>query len=251
MQHAEFRRLFGADPRRSEPEVLAHRASCAECDQYARDLERVDALVRGASNDVPKPAPPPWEIEARRSTASPAARWYALAATVLLAVALGAGMLWAGKQRDALIVEVVKHADRERDVLVTSDKRASEAKIRRALAAGGATMVMDLPISIARTCKIRGTVAPHLVLQTRDGAVAVLLLTKERFLVPHDFAAQGYEGTLVPKGSHSIAVVGTSKSAVEQGAELVSAGIEWPKQPPPLPPKPDDSAGTAPAKTPQ
>ena len=85
----------------------------------------------------------------------------------------------------------------------------------------------SLPFSIARTCKIRGVVAPHFVMQTTDGAVAILLLSKERVLMPHSFKESGYEGQLVPAGKHSIAIIGTSKQAVEQASELASRSIEW------------------------
>jgi hypothetical protein len=240
MQHAEFRRLFGADPRRRDPEVLAHRAQCAECAKYADDLERVDAMVRGAmtgpatGGEALAPAPPPWEIERRRAAARSPLWRYALAASVLVALAVG-GLWWTGHDRSTLIAEVVRHADRERNVMVPSEKRVGAVAVRRTLGAGGATLLADLPISIARTCRLRGNPAPHLVLQTSAGAVAVLLMQKQRFLTSHDFAREGYEGTIVPKGSHSIAVLGTSKAAVKQGAELVAAGIDWPKRPLPAP----------------
>jgi hypothetical protein len=32
---------------------------------------------------------------------------------------------------------------------------------------------------------------------------------------------------MVPMGSHSIAVIGTSEAAVEEGSELASRSIEW------------------------
>ena len=228
MQCAEFRRLFGSNPKRVEPAVLEHRATCTRgCAEYARDMERVDQLLVSALDVAPpKAAVPPWELERLRAPSQ--ARWYALAASVLIAIGIAA-FVWSGQQREALIAEVVKHADRESNVLIPSEKRVTADKLRRTLAAGGAALITELPISIARTCKIRGNVAPHLVLQTRDGAVAVLLLTKERMLMPHSFVEKGYEGTLVPKGSHSIAVVGKSKTAVAEGAELVNGAIEWPK----------------------
>jgi hypothetical protein len=225
MQHAEFRRLLGTDPKYSTPEVEAHRAACAECAKYADDMARLDRLVAGALA-VPGPAKsaPPWE--ARRHPV----RWYALAATVLIALGLGANY-WFGQQRAELIVEVVKHADRERDVLIASDKRVDAGKIGKALAKAGAELTGDLPVSLARVCKIRGVVAPHLILQTRGGAVALLLLSKEQLWLPHSFVSQGYQGALVPMGSgHSIAVVGTDKEAVEEGARLASETIRWQPQ---------------------
>ena len=220
MKHDEFRRLFGANPRRSEPEVLEHRAYCPDCAKYAADMQRIDQMVLGAL-DVPVPAagPKPWEV--RRRTP-----WLAIAASVLVVVIAGA-TLWTGQRREALIVEVVKHADRERDVLIVSDKRVAEDKVQHTMEKAGAHMSGSLPFSIARTCKIRGVVAPHFVMQTTDGAVAILLLSKERVLMPHSFKESGYEGQLVPAGKHSIAIIGTSKQAVEQASELASRSIEW------------------------
>ena len=89
MEHAEFRRLFGANPKRTEPEVLEHRASCAECAKYASDMQRIDQMVFGAL-EVPAPAPglKPWELEQKRP--SPI-RWYALAASVLVALTVAGG----------------------------------------------------------------------------------------------------------------------------------------------------------------
>ena len=176
MQHAEFRRLFGANPKRIEPAVLEHRASCAECAKYAADMRRIDQMVLGAL-DVP--APKPARTLGSRGVASPPARWYALAASVLVVIAAGA-TCGLGQRRDALIVEVVKHADRERDVLIVSDKRVERGKSATHDGQGRRATWRTLPFSIARTCKIRGIVAPHLVMQTSDGAVAILLLSKER-----------------------------------------------------------------------
>jgi hypothetical protein len=220
MKHEEFRRLVGANPKRTEPEVLEHHASCPECAKYATDMRRIDQMVLGAL-DVPAPAagPKPWEV--RRRTP-----WLAIAASVLVVVAAGA-VLWTGQRREALIVEVVKHADRERDVLIVSDKRVAEDKEQHTMAKAGAHMSGSLPFSIARTCKIRGVVAPHFVMQTTDGAVAILLLSKERVLMPHSFTELGYEGELVPAGKHSIAIIGTSKEAVAQASEIASRSIEW------------------------
>lgn len=251
MQHAEFRRLFGADPKRREPEVLEHRAGCAECARYAADLEKLDALVAGAF-DAPTPNyRKPWDVEAGDPGASAtdgaseavpadpapargvvvrrrshAARWLALAAGIVLLSAIGIGA-WLQVKRDALFAEVIKHADNERDVMIVSDKRVKLEKLQKTLAKAGARLNGELPVSVARTCKIRGAVAPHLIMQTPDGVVAVLLLTNEKLYLPHSSAGQGYRAELVPVGDHSIAVIGTSEAAVEQGAKMASSAIEW------------------------
>jgi hypothetical protein len=225
MQHAEFRRLFGADPRRSEPQVLEHRAHCAECARYAADLERVDALLSQALNTPAAPqGTPPWEL-AKRTPRTPS-RWYAMAAGTIVVLGLAA-MIWLHQRRIALFDEVVLHAAREQNVMVASEKRVAGEKVRLALAKAGARMRGDLPVSTARTCKIRGVVAPHLIMQTEEGAVALLLLTEERLLLRHSAVRQGYAAKLVPVGDHSIAVVGTSDAAVASGAEMASRSIYW------------------------
>jgi hypothetical protein len=224
MEHAEFRRLFGANPKRTDASVLAHREACAECARYAADLERVDQLVAGAL-EVPVPTNyrKPWEVAAERR--SPV-RWYALAATVVLAVMLaGGGFLH--MRRDALFTELVKHAHGERNVMVATDKRTSEDKVRTTLAKAGARLNRLLPVSTARTCKVRGVVAPHLFVQTPDGPVQLLLLTEHRFLIPHSTEKMGYRAELVPVGNHSVAVIGASDAAVEQGIRMVHQAFDW------------------------
>jgi hypothetical protein len=232
MQHAEFRRLFGANPRRTEPEILEHRRGCAECARYADDLEKIDRLVAGALDDVPVPAaPPPWEIEAQRQGQARRSlpRWYALAATVLLT--LFVALIWTATSRDraTLIADILRHAEKERSVFVESSKRVENPKIEAALKKAGAELIADLPVSIARICKVRGNVAPHLIIQTRDGAVHVMVLSEERFWRSHSFAQDGYQGKLVPQGKHAFAVIGTSEAAVEEATELAKKGIDWQK----------------------
>src|SRR5262245_28026183 len=186
MDCAEFRRIIGSDPKRTSPEIEAHRSSCAACAQYAADMQRIDALVgRAQFGAVMKPQDAPWAP--RRQPV----RWYAIAASVLVAVGIGL-LLWVNAGRDALIAEVVKHADNERNVMVASEKRVSEDKLKQALAKAGAQLAAAMPVSVARVCKIRGVVAPHLIMQTRDGAVAVLVLPRERTWLPHSFESQGY-----------------------------------------------------------
>ena len=232
MQHAEFRRLFGADPRRTEPEVLEHRRTCAECAKYAADLEKIDGLVAGAFDDVPVPAgPPPWEVESRlpvhKRLSVP--QWFALAATVLLT--LFVALIWTATARDreVLIADILRHADKESSVFVTSAKRVENPKVEAALKKAGAELIAELPVSIARICKVRGNVAPHLIVQTRDGAVHVMVLSEERFWRSHSFAKAGYRGKLVPQGKHAFAVIGTSDAAVDEAAELAKRGIDWEK----------------------
>jgi len=222
MQHAEFQRLFGANPKRNEPEVLEHRAGCAECARYAADMEKLDRLVAGALN-VPAPSnySPPWGNERRSSPL----RWYALAAGVLLAIGIATGA-WLQVRRDALFAELIKHANGERSVMVVSDKRVSGEKLQSTLAKAGAKLEGEFPVSTARTCKVRGVVAPHLFVQTPQGPVQLLLLTEHRFLTRHRSEGLGLRAELVPVGTHSVAVFADNEGALANGREIARS-IAW------------------------
>ena len=222
MEHAKFRRLFGANPRRTEPELLAHRAGCADCAKYAADLERVDEMLAVAL-DVPAPAdyPKPWQE--RRSSAL---RWYALAASLLAAIGI-ATALWLDARRDVLFTELIKHANGERNVMVVSDRRVGGDKLRDTLAKAGARLQGELPVSTARTCKVRGVVAPHLFVQTPEGPVQLLLLSEHRFLTRHSSSGLGLHAELVPVGAHSVAVFADNEAAMARGRDIARQYIAW------------------------
>ncbi len=226
MEHAEFRRLFGADPKRTEPELLAHRASCAECARYAADLVKLDQLVAGAFDAVPASHRRPWEIESAARPRHSRTRWYALAASILVVAGLASGT-WLHLRRDALFGELLKHANAERNVMVASEKRVNGDKVQLTLAKAGARLEGSIAVSTLRTCKVRGAVAPHLFVQTPAGPVQILLLTEHRFLTGHGSSGFGLQAELVPMGSHSVAVFADNADAVARGREIAREHIRW------------------------
>lgn len=230
MQHAEFRRLIGADPKRTEPELLAHRASCAECARYAADLEKVDQLVAGAFDAPASNYRKPWEIDAPARSPRKSLRWYALAASILVIVGVGTGA-WLQMRRATLFGELLKHANAERNVMVVSEKRVNDDKVQLTLAKAGARLDGSVLISTLRTCKVRGVVAPHLFVQTPAGPVQILLLTEHRFLMGHRSSDFGLQAELVPIGEHSVAVFAENAEAVARGREIARQSIHWANDP--------------------
>ena len=227
MDHAEFRRQFGADPKRTDPELLAHRAACPECARYAADLEKVDQLVAGAFAGGPSNYRKPWEIDAAAEAPRHSrTRWYALAASLLVVAGLASGT-WLHLRRNELFGELLKHANAERNVMVVSEKRVKDDKVQVTLAKVGARLDGAVAISTLRTCKVRGAVAPHLFVQTPDGPVQILLLTEHRFLTSHDSSGLGLQAELVPIGSHSVALFADNPKAVARGREIARQHISW------------------------
>jgi hypothetical protein len=183
-------------------------------------MTRIDRMIASAvATPGPNASNPPWM--ARRTSV----RWYALAASLLIAVTAGIS-IWSAREREALYLEVTQHADGERKVMVVSDKRVPPDKTASRFARTSTRLTRELPLSIVRVCKIRGVEIPHLIMQTPEGPVHVMVLSKEHMLMSHSFEELGYQGVMVPDRGQLIAVVGATRAAVTQGAALAKGAFE-------------------------
>ena len=69
-------------------------------------------------------------------------------------------------------------------------------------------------VSYARSCRFRGRMVPHLVVQTEMGPVTVMVLVHESVAKPVPFDEQGYRGVIVPVPGHgSLAVLARGQDA--------------------------------------
>ena len=229
MDHAQYRSAAMADPHDPDPDLRAHRESCAECRAFTEQLLRFEArLERALLIDVPtKPVVLPF---ARRAQGP--RRWMAMAASLLLALVAAAGV-WLTLPQRSLAAAVVAHMAGEPDAWQLTDvpvpdtdlnEVLKDSKLRLKPAAG--------VVSYASSCSFRGHKVPHLVVQTQSGPVTVMVLVHEAVRNPKQFDEQGYRGTIVPVPGHgSIAVLMRDASSgsgdVERIAARVSDSIVW------------------------
>lgn len=252
----DYRRALLGDPLTLTPELQAHRASCATCAEFSARLERfearlsralrlpvVDAPFAVTPSPVPVPVPAPAlaeNVERLRSrevrSAEPLTRsrprWYALAASVVVALCT-AGVLWLAVPRTSLAQDVVAHMADEPQAWKATDTAVSAAKLQTVVAA----VHMQLSasggvVSYANTCEFRGHEVPHLVVQDRSGPVTLMVLVHESVRSPVAFDEGGYRGVIVPVVGHgSIAVLTRSQSldaaAIDRIAAIVRSAIVW------------------------
>ncbi|HEY0802454.1 MAG TPA: DUF3379 family protein, partial [Steroidobacteraceae bacterium] len=57
-------------------------------------------------------------------------------------------------------------------------------------------------VSYANRCRLRGHEVPHLVFQSNDGPVTVMMLPDETVRISTRFDENGYQGILVPVPGH-------------------------------------------------
>jgi hypothetical protein len=233
MDHTQYREGVMADPHSEDAELRAHREGCAECRAYTEQLLKFEArLERALRIDMPAGAEVlPFARKSARAAPGGARRWLAIAASVLLGLAIVAGV-WILPQR-TLAAAVVAHMAGEPDAWKRTDVAVDapaledvlkDSKLRLKPAAG--------IVSYASGCSFRGHVVPHLVVQTAAGPVTVMVLVHEPVRRSMQFDEQGYRGTIVPvRGHGSIAVLmrdsGVSSGEIERIAARVDDSIVW------------------------
>lgn len=235
MNCSDARFALAADPRNGDPALLEHLERCSACAAYASDMHELDRRLR-ATLAVPVPdlelpsgpypataaSPPSGGALARIDRT----RRFALAASVA-GVAILVGLLWAGFPRQSLASAVVAHMAHEPDAWSTTAVLA-EAEIDEVLARSRVRLAHDLAgVTYANSCWFRGRHVPHLVVQTTDGPVTVLVLPEEPVEQSIQFGEAGYRGTLLPAPRGSIAVLARDEADVKQVASRLMAAIVY------------------------
>lgn len=235
MNCSDARFALAADPRNGDPVLLEHLERCPACAAYASDMHELDQRLRDAlavpvpevklpSGPYPAAVTPPASGGglARRQTS----RRFALAASAA-GVAILAGLLWAGFPRQSLASAVVAHMAHEPDAWSTTAV-LSEAEIDEVMARSRVHLARGLPdVTYANSCWFRGRHVPHLVVQTTNGPVTVLVLPEEPVEQSIRLDEGGYLGTLLPAPRGSIAVLARDEADVDWVAERVLAAIAY------------------------
>jgi hypothetical protein len=220
MNCGEARFSLAADPSARTAALTGHLESCASCAAYARDMQALDLRLRDAMAisvpAIPLPARP------RRLFNRP----LALAAS-LAGVAVLAGLLWIGVPRPSLATAVVAHMAEEPNSWETTGAVSGDA-VTRVLSRSGIALNPGSPeVTYASSCWFRGHHVPHLVVQTPEGPVTVMVLPHESVDRAVEFQEGGYRGMLVPAERGAIAVLTRDAASVDRLAAIAVAAIDY------------------------
>lgn len=214
----EFRRAVGADPNHASAEALAHRAQCPACEKYAQEMQRLNGLIKRAL-EVP--------VRAERKAANNT-RWYAMAASMVLAIGIGATFLFLSYSGPSLAKDLAKHIEHERGELTSTERRISSELVDGTLRAKGMHLAHPVDdVSYVQSCPIRGESVPHLIVQTGNGPVTVMILPKESTDKTARFDENGYRGVLVPLQRGSLAVLAGDDATIDTVAEKMKSAIAF------------------------
>ena len=215
-KHARLQ--IGGEPQVLPAEVGQHLATCAACSKFRDETMAMEGRLKSAL-ELPLQ-------NFRESPRKTAPRRFALAASVVLAVLVGGG-IWLLRPQPALAAEIVEHVRHEAGSWQTHEPVSPE-QLAAVLAKAGVHYNTHLPVTYASPCPFRGHIVPHLVVQTYQGPVTVMVLSH----IKTDVLTQGatfkegeYHGVVLPAGSGSIAIIAPKGQAYDGAAKLVMEGV--------------------------
>ena len=144
---------------------------------------------------------------------------------MVLATLIGGGF-WLLPPQSALAGEVVEHVKHESGSWGAHNVLPA-AELALVLQKVGVTFDTSMPVVYAMACPFRGHRVPHLVVQTADGPMTVILLAHEKVSERQEFSEGGYHGILVPAGSGSVAILARGGAVPEAVATKLVSGVRW------------------------
>jgi hypothetical protein len=217
----EVRFEIGSDPDAPLSQAAAeHLATCADCTQYRREMQRLERDLRRALGDPPAAAGPTAASAGRH--VRPMRHQWAIAASL---VVIGFGLLfWSVRPTTSLAADVVAHVAAEPMSWVQTEP-VSTTDVDSILRRTGMALTGTHEVVYARTCVFRGREVPHLVVRTAAGPFTVLILPDEIVTRPEHFRESGYSGIFLPQRGGTLAVLGLGNTTVDAVAPQVASAL--------------------------
>ncbi|MFC4311074.1 DUF3379 family protein [Steroidobacter flavus] len=214
MNCEELRTIVGAEPNSTNPEVLKHIESCPDCARYRQELQAMDRLIyRALAVDAP----------AEKRATQPSRVWR-MAASVLVAVLVGAMSLWLLTPRESFAAEAIAHVKHEQFSLVRTSETVDAQELEKVLAASRLRLKPGAArVSYAQSCPFRGQRVPHLVVQTEQGPVTALVVTDAPTQGREHIDEKGFQGEIIPAPRGVIVVLGQNVPVDAVAKTLLSA----------------------------
>jgi len=227
MNCLEFHREKLADPRRLSAEAQAHAQACASCAAFARSVDESDQRLEEALAS-PVPDGLADRIILRSRTKNRAWRAWALAASVVLAVAVGLSFVREPKNAaDQYARLAIEHVMMEPESLTTV-RNADPPALRTIVQDFGGTLkALPGTIRYIRLCPVEDGTGWHIVFETPEGLATLILVPEKPLRATQSASAGGWNAMARPAGGGYYAIVTASAAATSRFERTVEERIDW------------------------
>ena len=227
----DVRRIIGAEPQRRDSEIAAHCQACAACMAFLREMLALDErLERALRVDVPEELDARIVLDAALQQRSHSWRpWLAAAASALLVAGLAtAAYDYRHPTGEALASAVVGHIEHESDSIRPDRALIHDASLVQGVLDGvGAKMTGLSNVAYAQVCLFRGERVAHLVFESPQGPVTIMLLPDIHVKQATPIDEDGFRGVIEPAGKGSIAIVSNRNMAMEPMEQQLPTEVRW------------------------
>ena len=221
MNCLEFRRASLSDPRRLDAAATAHADQCPACrDFHARGLEAESRLAAALRVAVPEGLHA--RVLDRTAAARRPVRWLALAASLLVAIAIGFFAAAPGNDPVALAgIDFVMYEEAQ----AIADAKPTDVQVLAGVARQmGVSLSEQLgEIHYVGTCPFAGSTAHHVLVKTPLGKVTLLLVPDRPLASRAVAAAHGMQAAIVPVKAGSVAIIGGSGRSIVRTETLLKS----------------------------
>ena len=229
MDKKEFEQRAIAEPENKEPAFLRAKLANTENNSLVDKQRQADARAEHAMKiDIPEGLAGRILLKQSLQEKQLKREWYrsayAIAASVLLAVVILVQVL---PTTPALDEAVLTHIDDELDHLLEKRDINDETLDRLIGTFGGKFGQSIGQVNFAGLCNIRKGPGMHLVLQSAQGPVTVLIMPDEKIARRQVIGNGRFNGVILPVAEGSMAVVGENAAAITSVEMLMQKAISW------------------------
>lgn len=249
MDELEFRKRVYANPEDPGPEAMAAARDNPAYQQILDQAVEIDERLRGATRDIDVPAGLEAEllqiartdpVDGRDQPAGPnrarVYRYYAIAASLLLIV----GVVYTQLLRPApgsLQSEVLAHLEQEQSQLeaIRAGSLGTEVPlpvVTEVMNVAGARLragdyLDTMAVRYANPCLILpGHDSAHLIVDTADGPLNVIVIENSPVAAELEFAEQGFRGVVVPLPAGNLILLGDSAANLRTYRDIFVAHVD-------------------------
>ena len=226
MDCLEFRRIKLTDPVRANEQLTAHLRECPACATFAGRCASFETELEAAIR-IPVDDGLARRIVLSHRLGGASRKLWTLAASVLLAIALGGVAAWQiTAPNPVLATASAEHVIGE-PVAMAAQQHISTAELAKALALSGASITGSLEVSYLHDCPVPGGWGKHMVLKTPMGKVTLITMPNQKIYRRLAMRDHGLNVAVAPARMGSFAVIADSPQALAAAEKIVADAIVW------------------------